>query len=404
MKKHVYYATMHQVKRAGQGIVNIGHTLTDRSYRFENARLQASIQQLSMAISNSGKLLVDFPRLDASVISGEEGKVIYFGPDDSVKLNVLETLFPHGFQDSKLTRVALWNLRDAMQQWLPETDLVVCHVSRLFPGTVPAPIAFDNPIRIHQVVPLRSSLDELLKGRTIRKKLNRHLRQDHRGWLSNAQNDFDHFYYRMYLPSAQRRFGPKCVVQPYESLLSWFRRGALLSVSLDGETVAGSLIQPQNGIWFDRYSGFLDGKPEILQLGVSVILYWYSLMLAIEHGARQANFIDSNAWCSDGVFEHKRSWGAVVQEDPYTIGKLLFRAEKLSPTWQEKLNKIGFLTQTEQGFLYVYHQEDHHAPNDIHARLERAAHMGLQGVRLISPNGYADLLIDKHNSPEALPA
>lgn len=403
MKKQIYYATMHQLKDAGQGIVNIGHSLTDHSYQFENTHLQTLAQKFSKVISSSGRLIIDFPRLDASVISSEEGKVVYFGTHDSVKLNVLETLFPHGFQELKLARVALWDLRDAIQQWLPETDLVVSHVSRLFSGTVPAPIAFDNPARVHQVVPLSLSLEEILKGRTIRKKANRYLRQNHYTWLSTAQNDFDYFYYRMYVPSAQRRFGPTCVVQPYDSLLSWFRRGALMLISLDGETVGGSLVHLQNGTWFDRYSGFLDGEPEILRRGVSIILYWYSLKLAIERGALRANFIDSNAWCSDGVFEHKRSWGAVVQEDPYVLGKLMFRAKTLSPFWQDKLNKIGFLTQTEHGFLYGYHQADQHVQNDTDARLAHAAHMGLHGVRVIWPGGYNDLLIDAHPMPVPLP-
>lgn len=404
MKKQVYYATMHQIKRTGQRLVNIGHTWADYSYRFENAHLQTSIQKLSKAISNSGKLVVDFPRLDMSIVSGEEGKIVYFGSDDSIRLNALGALFPHGFQETRLARIALWNLHDAVQHWLEDADLVVCHVSHLFPGIAPAPIAFDNPVRVQQIVPLRSSLDELLKGRTIRKKINRYLRQDYRGWLSNAQNDFDHFYHRMYLPSARRRFGTKCVVQPYTLLLSQFRSGSLLFLSLDGETVGGSLVHLQNGTWFDRYSGFLDGEPEMLQRGVSIILYWYSLKLAIERGAARANFIDSNAWCSDGVFEHKRSWGAVVHEDPHMFGKLLFRAKQLSPIWQDKLNKIGFLTQTERGFLRVYHQHDCHTPNDIDARLAHAAHTGLQGVRLLSPNEHADLWIGDHLIQESLPA
>ena len=79
----------------------------------------------------------------------------------------------------------------------------------------------------------------------------------------------------------------------------------------------------------------------------------------------------------------------------------MFRARRLSPTWQEKLNEIGFLTQTDRGFLYVYHQQDHHPPNGIHPKLAYAAHVGLQGVRLISPTGYTDLLIDDHHMPEA---
>jgi hypothetical protein len=404
MKKQVYYATMHQIKRTGQRLVNIGHTWADYSYRFENTHLQTSIQKLSKAISNSGKLVVDFPRLDMSVVSGEEGKIVYFGSDDSIRLNALGALFPHGFQETRLTRIALWNLHDAVQHWLEEADLVVCHVSHLFPEIAPAPIAFDNPVRVQQIVPLHSSLDELLKGRKIRKKVNRFFRQDHNAWLSNAQDDFDYFYYQMYLPTAQRRFGEKCIVQPYTLLLSQFRRGSLLFLSLDGETVGGSLGDLQNGTAFYRHNGLLNGEPKWLERGVPTLLYWHALKLGIEQGARQANFMDSNAWCSDGVFEQKRSWGAVAQEDPHMFGKLLFRAKKLSPIWQEKLNKIGFLTQTERGFLRIYHQHDCHIPNDIDARLAHAAHTGLQGVRLLSPNEYADRWIGDHLIQESLPA
>lgn len=394
MKSKIYYAIMRQLKRGGHGCISAGNTLIDHSQVSNDRFAQKSLCSAAAILTNSGKLILDFPRMDASLIHGDIGRIAYFGPDDAVKLSLLESLFPLGFEEVQHDRLELWKLPDHVRTCLPVVDLAVCRVGHWFPWQLSAPVTFETPIRIHQVVPLASSIDEILRGRSIRKRLNRYLRQNHHGWLTTQQHDFDYFYSRMYLPAARRRFGAKIHVQSYDALFSWFQRGMLLMVAFDGTAVSGSLIYQQGSTWFDGFSGFLDGDPELLHRGASAVLYWYSLKLAIEHGASQANFIDSNAWSSDGVFQHKRSWGAIVQEDPYVIEKIVFLAKPLSHNWQERLNDIGFIAQTKQGFLRVYYEAATRQDGDQGDKVAKAMQMGLHGVRLISPSGRVDLYGD----------
>jgi len=111
--------------------------------------------------------------------------------------------------------------------------------------------------------------------------------------------------------------------------------------------------------------------------------------------------MESVAWISNGVFYHKQQWGARPQADPYAHEQLLFRADRLSPEWRHKLNKIGFITVAKNRYFQVCIANSEPEYSDA-AAVSSALKHGLEGIFKIE-EGQAHIYdADNPNSKESV--
>ena len=158
---------------------------------------------------------------------------------------------------------------------------------------------------------------------------------------------------------------------------------------VDGELVMGSLYYVRGNTLNTSFSGINNGDTNYLKNDLNIAQYWLDICYAVEHGLEAVNFMASNAWTSDGIFDFKQRWGTVVRPSTYEIEKLLFRSTHLSAAWQERINTIGFITRRGEDYLQVHIDEAGPSVEEAHAK---AVKVGLSGVQILKPGSSENVI------------
>src|SRR5512143_2013449 len=169
---------------------------------------------------------------------------------------------------------------------------------------------------------VRQSLPLLSSAAVTKERVNKKLREKGRrvkkeGFdckISNDLHDFDTFYYDMYLPTVQKQFGDLVLIEPYEDLKSTFLegRGVLLFVTENGSPVAGSLIFFQDKTLVEYRVGVLHGDRDYVKRGAQSAINYFEIRFALERSCDLYDMLGSRPFLEDGVYGHKRQWGATV--------------------------------------------------------------------------------------------
>jgi hypothetical protein len=179
-----------------------------------------------------------------------------------------------------------------------------------------------SPVFLRQSIDMTGDWSDI-KGRFLetRKRgvFNKFVReQEFSVRLSRSDSDFEHYYRHMYLPHTRKQFGPAGSLYSFQYMRDKeFRTGSLLMVAANGVDLAGAVVEVEGDTVFFRTSGVLGGDEELVRRGVQTALYVAMLRYAKEQGARRLDLGLSRAFFGDGVYRHKRSWGAAVAVDPF---------------------------------------------------------------------------------------
>jgi hypothetical protein len=393
-----YYIAKNALNFGVDRVVDWTDGITTASYGFRSQGWGKRSRSIARPIGDWGKFLTDFPRLDVSIVTSAQGKVVYAGRADACALRLMRTLFPEGYQESYAGRIPLWELPDRAKDWLKNADWVIFKVARKFPWRTDAVYAFENPIKIRQVLPLGTPPEKMLAGgerQDIRRNVHRMLEEQYTSKFSHSLHDFQHFYHDMYLPTLRNRFGDAAEYEPYDGLLqAWMKRGGLLLLMLGDQVVGASLTFMQNRTCFMGDAAILAGDSRLVKRGIYIAFFWYGIQWALSQGAEKINLGPTDAWQSDPVFYAKQRWGAVVVERPLEHRKLLFLSDHLSDLWQERLDRIAFLTCFQGHHLRVCVENPRmpYTSEEQEERKNAAIRSGLDGIQIVKKNGRVNLL------------
>jgi hypothetical protein len=352
---------------------------------------QGVTKRMVRSIGDLSWLVRSFPRLSAYKLVGANWTIVFVGAEQSLK--EIRHLFFQEASQQELGRIALWKLSKQTQQWLAEgTDLVVCELGRIHPKPPSAVLTFTIPTWIQQVVAVPGSLDALISGgerRNIRHKLRKADKFGFSYEFSQSKADFDNFYYHMYVPFAKARHADLALVTPYQDQWErWFVRGGLVLVTKDDEPVAGILVYMAGDVCYLVEMGYWQADPRLLKQEISTVALWYAATWACEQGAKFLDLGGSLAWNSNGPFVNKRRWGARVVRRKRIYGSWTFLAQDLSPSLQDYINKLGFISEINARFYSVLLNAGM-APvteADANKRLLDAKKQGLDGLLVVFPN------------------
>lgn len=133
--------------------------------------------------------------------------------------------------------------------------------------------------------------------------------------ISNDLKDFDFFYHRMHVPHIRKQFGNLSDIDSYDEMKKYYLKGFLLFVTRDNEDIAGALCLVEDGAIAFRRTGVLDGDESNVKTGAQTALYYFQLVYANEHDIHAVDTMKSRPFLNDGVYRHKRDWGAEVLPD-----------------------------------------------------------------------------------------
>ena len=350
------------------------------------------ILKFAWFIGSLGRLLQQLPRAEAYYITGPVGRVIYVGTEHGA--DTFQNLYDKS-NDAPLQsfgRFKVWNLPSLAKQWLSnDVEMVVCEFSPLFPFYFDTTFVVSSPVLIEQEVFLPENLDDLYNHpnfRVIRRKLNRTRRRvDFKSYFTREKSDFDLYYHRMYLPYITKRHGKAATISSYDGTLENFNRGGLVMIREGQKTVAGMLIVLKDQICFYLETGILDGDEDLIRKDIHTFNLWSVAEWANQQGSRRLNMGAASAWRSNGVFNYKRNWGALVRRFRIIRSNLFYLMESPSQEFLEHLNKKGIVTEDRGRYYGVIFSKNIIQKDDnwLKEELSNAVEDGLSGILVLSP-------------------
>jgi hypothetical protein len=215
-------------------------------------------------------------------------------------------------------RIWIPALRKLIQEKANSFDLCVAVLPKAYESTFRGLYDYRGTEAVRQVIDTSGSWEDVRsrfskKRRQITNEFPEKTGLAYR--MSNGLEEFDFFYHRMHVPHIKKRYGELSGIDSYDDMKKFFLKGLLLFVTKGDAAVAGALCLVEDGTLVFRRTGVLDGDETHIEGGAQTALYYFQLKYANEHNLRAVDTMKSAPFLNDGVYKHKRDWGATVLPD-----------------------------------------------------------------------------------------
>ena len=288
---------------------------------------------------------------------------------------LLGKLFGESFKRLRVRRMWIPSLKRLAKRPPRDVDFIVASLPAHWDQEFEGLHDLKSPPIVRQVLDLTGDWTD------IKKRLNRKKREIFNGLMttnrysyriSKEPADFERFYHQMYLPHTKKQFRAAARVDSHASLKAKFAHGFLLILTEAGEDVAASLCYIEGNTMTFHRGGVLDGSEEHVKNGAQTVLYYFKVRYAKEQDLARLDLQHSRAFFDDGVYRHKREWGASVSVDDDIVSWMYLFDPKGSVQAETFLQKNPLIVATPEGLLgYYVSAKDAKAPGPKQSDLEK---------------------------------
>ena len=245
------------------------------------------------------------------VIPGK--RFVYLGEGES--LPYFRKILSANNEDCSAVKVPLWRLRNEFRRRSSPDTLLCLELNRLLRPMVPAGGLLTYPW-VRQRVYLNSR--EYGKYRwKIEKNGRKTQERNYRFRLANDYESIERFYEELYLPYISARFGDSVHLRSLGEFKRWVGSGFLLQVFHGDIWVSGVVCRLRKGELSVLALGHLPEERYPLSFGALSAAYCFLFQYAAEHSLDRLDLLRSKPHGDDGVFRHKRYWGAIAEIDTW---------------------------------------------------------------------------------------
>lgn len=265
-------------------------------------------------------------RVPVTVSRAEQGQpsIAYLGLPQG-EANILQ-LLEHQRSRTSAGPVSRENartrLRDLAAGRWPDADLVIVGAQARQLERLPTAGSVTAPFRVHLVVDVPASAEELDRQTSRRERWEFRRNQREHQWAleEDASPEALEFFYRaMHLPTMRRRHGERSRTENIDiARHAILRGGTLMFVTSAGVRVAGVLCHwsPDRRTLTTRLLGVRDGAQKHYDEGAFKAVYHLLLRWARENRVDHVDFFGTEAFLSKGIFQWKRKFGPRVTLPP----------------------------------------------------------------------------------------
>lgn len=228
--------------------------------------------------------------------------------------------------------------------WIPSLKKIIKKSSNDFDMCVAVlPLRYEKILKgfyefksqryVRQIIDTSGSWEEISQRFNKRKRqYTNNLPLKYNLWyrISHDLNDFDFFYHSMHTSHIKKKYGDLSDIDSYEDMKTYFLKGFVLFVTKDDQPVAGALCLIQGSTLIYRRSGFLAEDEHQFKDNIQTILYYFVLLFAKNKNLANVDTMKSSSFLNDGVYRHKREWGAAVHQDDESDSWVYFFPQKHS--------------------------------------------------------------------------
>ncbi len=341
-------------------------------------------------LKDFGWLLMTVGKVNVTQFKGEDWSVIFVHDDFTfhAEMEISQILFPTPPEVKFRKRIFIWQIPSLLPQFLNDSDLVVCELNRLIKWQ-PHGIKylFRSPpwLRMKLAIPPKLSdlTDNMANGR--RRSLVKMQKQGFTYQFSHNPADLELFYYKMHVPYIAYRHEAK--PEPFETKQAMFKKGGLIMVKYQGETVASALRHTIGSTLIAGSLGVHEDHFDLFDKGVVLALTWYTIEWAHQQNLHHVEFGLTRAQLHDDVFWARVLWGMQIQPnllDDHTYR--LFATNHLPITLGKFLNKTTFIAEVDGGYsCVVFGGEEFGLTDEELANIQKISpRVGLKNVLILS--------------------
>jgi hypothetical protein len=263
-------------------------------------------------------------------------RLTYIGEGESLDY-VRRTLFAND-KEAKTIDLPIWFLRQRIKHLISSNAQIFVEINRILNPLIPQGGLLTFPW-IRQKV-LLNSHDHMERKRKIEASLGRKVRKfDYRCQITSDKKLVQKFYEDLYLPYVTTRFESTCHARTLSELQTAIRSGFLLQVFAQDLWVSGVICRSgKDGICALAFGHLPDNQYD-LRRGALSAAYYFIFKWAEEHSVQKVDLLRSRPNTSDGVYEHKRRWGAkpVIDSWPHTALWLFIPKTEICPRLKTQL-------------------------------------------------------------------
>ena len=349
------------------------------------------VQQTIMPRLHEGKEIIRLltrPYLPVYQIEGRgqggDLTVTYVGLDYA-KPSMKCILFTEEPAEWGVGRVPFWRCGERVGS-LPG-DLVIVEGARHLVRGLPRQDAIILPQFVHHVLDVRGEWGD------VKRRFRKSVRHDFRltrkyGYqydVSHEDRDFEAFYRDMYLPTMEIRHGTLSSPMSVRKAYQHFRHGVLFFVTRDGRRVCGSICYLQQDVVHCMIMGVVGGDEGLMREGAVGALNCLRIQWANERGYSAVNFLGSDPFLKDSLFQYKRKWGSAVGVPPHLHRQIWIGVRRNTPAVSQFLKENPFVVVDRDGKLHGLIVVDD--PHDVSTETKQE-----WDKRLVTP-GLSSLLI-----------
>ncbi|UCG37062.1 MAG: hypothetical protein JSV64_01960 [Candidatus Bathyarchaeota archaeon] len=138
--------------------------------------------------------------------------------------------------------------------------------------------------------------------------------------------DFDFFYWKMYRPYIERRFGQAAMFSPYDVLMGYYKRnGGIVFVTKRKRRLAGLLFQIRGDTVFALIYGIYYGNTSFAKNLAGTAALHFLIQWGKGQDLRWLDYGRTVPFFNNGVFRYKKEWGMAIRlhhDQPYCVLKL----------------------------------------------------------------------------------
>jgi hypothetical protein len=268
------------------------------------------------------------------VISGR--RTIYIGEGESLDY-VKKTLLADATETST-TSLPICFLRQRIKHLISFNTQVIVEINRMLAPLIPTGGLLTFPW-IRQKV-LLNHHDHMERRHKMGASLRRKVRKfDYRCRVTSDQKMVRKFFEDLYLPYLTTRFESACHARTLSEFQTVIRSGFLLQVFAQDRWVSGVICRLQKDEICTFAFGHLPGNQYDLRRGALSAAYYFIFKWAEENSVQKVDLLRSRPNTSDGVYEHKRRWGAKPVTDtwPHTALWLFVPKTEICPRLKTQL-------------------------------------------------------------------
>ena len=296
------------------------------------------------AVLLASNLLVPLTRMEGTTRTGR-ARVLVAGWDPWAYDLPLQ-YFSIRPDQTVIGKVPLWRLSSTLERMERDFDLVFARVDRIAARLfLPA-----NYLRIPELIDTGRTLPDnpnllLRASESLTRDLRVVRQNDLETKLSEHLDDFEEFFYSMYVPFIRARHGALARPRNKISLRNCFRRGGLIWLVRGNERLAGLVFELTRDALSTRAYGTRDGYGGPTKKGVASALYFHAIRHAVQSGRDFLDLGGCRACLTDGVLLYKKKWGVHIRIRPDNPFFTLVRWSAWNPAVATFLNDLPLLHQ-----------------------------------------------------------